>query len=158
MAAPLRITPSTIAAVHAGRLDANQATELADMLANALADPQAAAAALGLELEYSRAEALARGAARDAVIRAAAQSLAASMSINGKAKLIHRALTNYRAGGWRRESYLDECPTRLRGLDRYCWRALRFYDADVSVRTLRKKLAASAGGGQLDRLDKSDGD
>jgi hypothetical protein len=92
----LRITPSTVSAVRDGRLDANQAAELADMLANAIADPHAAAAALGLEHELSRAETLARGTARARVIRAAGQSLSAAMSINSKAALISLVFLRYR--------------------------------------------------------------
>jgi GAF domain-containing protein len=140
MAAPLRITPSTIAAVHAGRLDANQAAELAEMLANALADPQAAAAALGLELEHSRAEMLARDAARAAVIRAAAQSLSAAMSDRGKAKMISSAFLRYHGDGRLRDADVAECPARLKGLERFAWQAFRLFDnkLGLSAENIRK--------------------
>jgi hypothetical protein len=84
MPAPLRINHSTAAAVRAGRLDADQAAQLADMLIDAIDDPQAAAAALGLEHEHSRAEKLASIAAREAVVRKAAATMALGLSENAR--------------------------------------------------------------------------
>ena len=140
MPTPLRVNHSTAAAVRAGRLDADQSAQLADMLTAAIDDPQAAAAALGLELEHSRAEMLARDAARAVVIRAAAQSLSAAMSDRGKAKMISLVFLRYHGDGWLRDADADECPARLKGLERFAWQAFRLFDNEIglSAENIRK--------------------
>lgn len=133
MTAPVRLNHRLIERLRAGDRDA--ALAVADILGRP-----------------AQVDKLAASDARYDVLREAAASLSSAMSVNGKAVLINRAITNYRAGGWQRESHLEQCPPRLRGLERYVWRALCLYDADVSVRQLRKKLAPTGGGGQRDGL------
>ena len=152
MTAPPRLNRATIAALLGGRLDADAQAALGHMLDNALAAPHAAAAALGLE--YTRAEKLARIAARDSVFPAAGNSLPPSMSDNGKAKLISSVFLRYHRYGWLRDCDLDQCPARLKGLERFAWQAFRLFDSNVGLaaETVRPKLGTSDVSDQPDDL------
>ena len=151
MSVPL-INRHTIALLLDGRLDADAQAELGHMLATAKAKPSDAAAALGIEMP--RAEKLARTAARDGVIRAAGNSLPSSMSDNGKAKLISSVFLRYHRYGWQRDCDLDQCPARLKGLERFAWQAFRLFDSNLGLaaETVRGKLGTSGGDDQPDDL------
>ncbi|MEZ2144932.1 hypothetical protein AAE026_21970 [Bradyrhizobium sp. DN5] len=139
MTAPVRIDHGFTADLRAGRLNAEALDALAGALDLAIDKPADAAAALGLE--RSRQEQSAQIAARNEVLREAGGSLPAVLSLSAKAALIRSAFLNYRAGAWRRDRLLDECPMHHRGtLREFAWRALRLHDGIPEARTIRRIL------------------
>lgn len=136
---PLRLDHGLTADLRAGRLDADALDALAAALDLAIDKPTEAASALGIE--RSREELAAVSTLQDEVLREAAGTLPSVLSVVAKANLIHSAFQRYRAGAWRRDRVLDECPARHHGtLKEFGWRWLRLRDNVPSGRTIRRKL------------------
>jgi hypothetical protein len=79
---------------------------------------------------------------RDCFLRLAAEIHCAGWSDRQAAEWLHKRLSRYRAGAWRREYAEEQCPQRLYGrVEGLLWAALKCSDR-LSERTIRRALAA----------------
>ena len=140
MTVPLRHLADVAAALRAGELGTADAEQLADALERISLGADADAA-LGLRLKPGQRHTLAQVAARDGVLREAAQKFWPDATEAERARQLCSALSRYHGGRWQRDRAAADCPHPGDKLAAYLWQMLRLHDRKIGLRQMVRVLA-----------------